>query len=177
MSFSIGFECSGAHSDNLIACVRSKCIRPWHSIVIGFASTLTRFPMNIHALNMVAQTIFPAAQRHVTTNTWTESKKRKSIDLLHMYGFDIRQTFRWDYAMPWIAMNDSRNWCHSPTNLRQFQLKFQEGKHLKMEFKQRNCESVPVFLRSSGTSNSLQSGSSPYQKIHNSLDVFSDNGG
>lgn len=76
----------------------------------------------------------PFSQPH--NATWQQTpeqnaKKRKSIDLMHMYGFDIRQTFRWDYAMPWIAMNDSRNWCHSPTNLRQFQLKFQEGKHLE----------------------------------------------
>lgn len=34
-----------------------------------------------------------------------------------------------------------------------------------------------VGFISSGTSNSLRSGSSPYQKIHSSLDVFSDNGG
>lgn len=36
---------------------------------------------------------------------------------------------------------------------------------------------LPLALRSSGTTNSVRSGSSPYQKIHSSLAALSDNGG
>lgn len=36
---------------------------------------------------------------------------------------------------------------------------------------------IPDDLRSSGETKSVRSGSSPYQKIHNSLAAVSDNGG
>lgn len=98
-----------------------------HDIICGWGSLRTEYsPAFQWTLSPRTRLHEPFSQPHYASWQQTpEQKHQRFINnfVKHLNLAYVRRTFQWDYAMLWKAANDNRNWCHSPTNLRQFQLK------------------------------------------------------